>query len=102
MFAIDLAVVAVDGIALGIWGKDDPVAFVTCVWIHSFFSATLYPGCISWTNQYISLTATAFFLAPLGNSIGGAIFSPFYAKFYDNGNPEVTLPEILQVNCQKP
>ena len=94
-FGFNMTLTLMAAIGIAIWGRTSQLGFVICVWAQSFFESPLWPGCIAWTDQYIVITAIAYFMVQLGSNTSRLIFMPIYATYYDDGNPEATMYGVV-------
>jgi xanthine/uracil permease len=84
MMSIEVTMVMIFSLGLSFLGTKEQLAFAVCSCALAFFGSPLLPGNIAWNDKYMTVTATAFFLVPLGANLGGMAVNPIYGGFFDN------------------
>ena len=99
MMSGEVVAVAVITVAMAIWGTSSQTAFAVLICSMGFFGSPLWPGQMSWLDNYITVTSTALFLVPAGASLGNIVFNPLYGAMLENKEYELFLGLIAVTGC---
>ena len=86
MASFVMAVLCIMFIILPLLGVRGKTEFTVCLCIMSFLGGPVWAFGVSWTNNYITLTAMAYSLSPLANSLSGTIFQPLAGSMLVSDN----------------
>ena len=82
---VDLVGITASMTAVCIWGEQSAAVAWSMTVIYAFFQATVYPGGVTWANQYVNMTGRYIFLFTLGQAIGSMSLVPVAGIVFDNG-----------------